>query len=329
MHLYVVALLLVGAAAAGALVGVLSSGSDEPAAPPPTVPAAVTPSVPQEQDGGRGGGRATRRRTAPAGAWIRVAALRRRVAAIGRGGEVGVFVRPLGPGSPVGAGSLQTGPAWSTAKVPVVVARLRFGGDGADPSVDALAARAIRSSDNAAAQELFDQLSARLGGTVPASRYVTAVLRDAGDRSTSINSRRVRPEFSTFGQTTWALDEGTRFFSALARGCVAPRAADRRVAELMAQVTSAQRWGLARAGRPSSRATTIKGGWGPDRDGRYLVRQFGVVREGGRGVAVGLMATASDGGFPAGIALVDELARAVVGTVAWSRLRPARGCERA
>ncbi|HEX8103659.1 MAG TPA: hypothetical protein VF533_13670 [Solirubrobacteraceae bacterium] len=332
MRLYLVALLAVGASAGGALIGVLSSdpeGSEAPAsvAATPAAAPAGTPQPPAVDDGDDAGSdRSAPRRPKP---WIRPAVLRRRVEAAGHGARVGVFVRPLGAERGVGAGALQSGPAWSTAKVPVIVARLRLAGGQVEDGIDSLATRALTASDNEAAQELFDQISARQGGTEQASRYVTGVLRDAGDRVTAINSRRVRPEFSTFGQTAWSLAEGTRFFSALARQCVAPRAADRRVGELMTHVVASQRWGLGHAPTPASASVSFKGGWGPDPAGRYLVRQFGVVRtRDGAGVAVGMMAVAGDGGFSSGVAAVDRLARAVVSSVALGRLRPAAGCGR-
>lgn len=320
LRAYVIALLTVGAATIGALVGLLADGGDSGPERPPaaSVPRTSAPDVAPAQP---------RRRDGETPSWVDRESLRRKVVAIGRTARVGVHVEPLGPGRPVTAGALQSGPAWSTAKVPVVVARLRMIGGAPSAEVNELAERAITASDNEAAQRLFDQLSARLGGTGAASRYVTAVLRDSGDVVTSVNSRRIRPEFSTFGQTEWRLARGTRFFAALERGCVAPVAADRRVLSLMRHVTGSQRWGIGSASIPTPADVAFKGGWGPGLDGRYLVRQFGVIRTaGGGGVAIGLMASATDGSFESSVAVLDELAVAVTGAIDWRRLRRASGC---
>jgi hypothetical protein len=77
------------------------------------------------------------------------------------------------------------------------------------------------------------------------------------------------------------------------------------VFRLMRQVVAEQRWGLGSAGTTAA----FKGGWGPGADGRYLVRQMGVVQVGGRPLAVSLLTEAADGSFATGAASATAIAR--------------------
>jgi beta-lactamase class A len=246
--------------------------------------------------------------------------LRNAIAAVAAdsGAEVGAFVRPLDGGRPAAAGALQTGSAWSTIKAPIVLARYALPGAEGDARVAQLASAALTASDNDAAQALFDDIAARAGGVEAASREVDGVLRAAGDASTHVNSVTTRPEFSTYGQTLWSLKDGTRFFGALARGCLAPVPADARIAAWLQAVIPSQRWGLGTVRLPNGGTMAFKGGWGPDESGRYLVRQFGFsVAPDGSGAAIGLMARPADGSFESGTAVLDRLAAAVAAHVDW------------
>jgi len=221
------------------------------------------------------------------------------------------------------AGDLMTGRAWSTIKVPVILARYRLAdarheGWGA---INPVAARAITESDNAAAQELFDQIAAVKGGVAAASAYVAEELRAASDQTTQINT--VLPTygpFSTYGQTLWSLSLGTAFFRELARSCVPPHNAIAHVLGLMAQVIPSQRWGLGSVHWAGASALYFKGGWGPDPAGRYLVRQFGIVEDAeGKGFVVGLLAQPDNGEFGTGVSVLDDLAGSVARSVRLSR----------
>lgn len=174
--------------------------------------------------------------------------------------EVGIVVRPVGAGpAPVTAGAWTTGPAWSTIKVPLAIAGLR----ASDPPVvtDAMRA-AITQSDNDAAEAIW----ASLGDPAMAAQKVQAVLAETGD-PTVVESRKVRPEFTAFGQTIWSLGDQATFLSA---ATCDPR--NQPIMDLMGQIAPDQSWGLG-----TIEGAKFKGGWGPSPEGNYLVRQFGVV----------------------------------------------------
>jgi hypothetical protein len=196
-------------------------------------------------------------------------------------GEEGVAVASLDrDGGVSSAGSLRSGVAWSTAKVPVVMAAISAGvGTRAD------AMQAITASDNAAA----DRIWRSLGGGEAAARAATGQLRQAGDASTQIEGRKLRAGLSAFGQTAWSLADQARF----AAGMACTRAGAE-VLELMGQVVSGQRWGLGSTEQPAR----FKAGWGPgispgSADG-WLDRQFGIVEIDGRPIAVAIATTAGD-----------------------------------
>lgn len=182
-------------------------------------------------------------------------------------------------------GAWTSGVAWSTIKVPLAVAALRAG-------VDAPVTEVITHSDNAAAEELWAQLGDR------AAQLVQTVLREAGDAATIVESRRLRTEYTPFGQTRWSLIDQARFAAGLTQipGTV-------RVVELMGNLCDEHRWGLAAKG------FAAKGGWGPGLGDDYLVRQFAIV-SGDIGVA--LAAEVPDGSYEAGVDVVDALADWVV-----------------
>lgn len=188
-------------------------------------------------------------------------------------------------------GAETTGPAWSTIKVPLAIAAQRSLGDTAQP----LAARAIEQSDNAAAEELWSMLE---GGTTAAAAVET-VLRETGDPSTVVQPERVRPGFTPFGQTEWSTQMQARFAARLP--CVAGSAP---VVELMRNVGRGQQWGLA-----DQTDVAVKGGWGPDVDGMYLVRQIALLGDAAGAVGVSLAARPSDGSFNSGVAAVSQLAQ--------------------
>ena len=95
-------------------------------------------------------------------------------------------------------GTWSAGVAWSTIKVPLAIAALRS--DRRRAARD-LVVKAITESDNPASEELWSQL----GDPADAARQVQAVIREAGDTATVVESRRLRRGFTAFGQTQWSL----------------------------------------------------------------------------------------------------------------------------
>ena len=216
------------------------------------------------------------------------------------GAEVGATVGP--PGSqPLVAGSLQSGSAWSTIKVPIAmaVAAQNGGFSSADRS---LVSRAITLSDNEAAAELFGEL----GPLGAASDKVTAVLRAAGDRQTVVSTEG-RGNFSTYGQTDWSLEAQHQFMSSLLLGCFGDPGPRDYVLDRMRNVTS-DTWGFGSAGVPA----LWKGGWGPGVDGRYLLRQMGAIEVDGRQYVATLAVIPDNGDFATGQQIASEVAGWIV-----------------
>lgn len=222
----------------------------------------------------------------------------------GLGGEVGVAIGRPG-GQPEVSGTLTTGSAWSTIKVPIALALLRDAGgpDGLDSGQADAMRRALTASDNAAAAQLFEALAARHGGIQGAATAVTEILRAGGDGSTVVSTQG-RDGFSPYGQTEWSLEAQERFMSGLVGGCVVDGASTTYVLDLMGQVTS-DTWGLGSIGLPAR----WKGGWGPGTDGRYLVRQMGVVEQHGEKVVLVIAARADDGQFGSAQSLASQVAQ--------------------
>jgi hypothetical protein len=184
---------------------------------------------------------------------------------------------------PVSLGAWSSGVAWSTSKVPLAIAAVRAGSASRDQLFGTIA-----RSDNAAAEELWSQLGD------PAAQLVQSVIREAGDPTTVVESRRLRDEYTPFGQTVWSLADQARFAAGLSRVAGAVE-----ILELMRSLSVEHRWGLAAKG------FAAKGGWGPGVSGDYLVRQFAVV-SGTAGVA--LAAEVGNGGYQAGVDVVNALA---------------------
>jgi hypothetical protein len=118
-----------------------------------------------------------------------------------------------------------------------------------------------------------------------------------GDTETRTQPTRVRPSFSPYGQTEWSLAGQVAFASGLA--CDQSARATMVKAD-MAAVTASQRWGIGRV--PGAR---FKGGWGPDPEGHYLVRQLGLLARGTQVVAIAVAVVPQDGSFTRGVAALD------------------------
>lgn len=236
-------------------------------------------------------------------------------------GEVGAVIGPPGSGEAASFGSLQSGSAWSTSKVPIALGALAdAGGPGGLSSSQAEQMRsALTLSDNEAAAALFGDLERRHGGLGGASAAVDEVLREGSDSSTQISTHG-RGEFSTYGQTEWSLANQQHFMSALAAGCVVSPESSDYVLDLMGEVSS-DTWGLGSAGLPAR----WKGGWGPGIDGGYLVRQMGVLYVGDEVAVVTLAALPADGQFTTGESMATAVAQWLAGK-APKYAEPASSC---
>ena len=199
---------------------------------------------------------------------------------------VGIAIAAAGRTYALGAWS--TGVAWSTIKVPLAIAALRAGVGSSE-----LVVNAITQSDNAAAEKLWSQL----GEPAAAGQLVQAVIKDAGDTSTVVESRRLLPGYTAFGQTRWSLVAQAQFAAGLSG---IPDATG--VVDLMRNLCAEHCWGLAAKG------FAAKGGWGPSADGDYLVRQFAIVPAEAGDVGVALAAQARDGVFETGRDVLNSLA---------------------
>ena len=228
-------------------------------------------------------------------------------------GAEGLAVSAVGVGRPVQRlGSIATGIAWSTSKVPVAMAAVDAG--VADPG-DLTAA--ITASDNEAAMRLWQAL----GGGAKAARAADAELRAAGDTTTRIEPRTLRAGLTPFGQTDWALAAQARFTAGMT--CLASGA---KVLALMGRVVADQRFGLGSAGVRAQ----FKGGWGPGsrpgRSGGYLDRQMGVMVIAGKPVAVAIASLPSDGSDATGRRNLTRLARWVARHINTRRLPIQAAC---
>jgi hypothetical protein len=205
---------------------------------------------------------------------------------------VGIAVTAIGSNQPpMKLGDLQSGPAWSTIKVPLAIAALRQ--ENPPTTVTSAMSAAITESDNTAAESIW----AGLGDPVTAAHEVEAVLQETGD-PTTVEYRKVRPEFTAFGQTDWSLDDQVKFLSS---AVCDPR--NDPIFALMGEVVPDQRWGIGTI--PDSR---FKGGWGPSPTGNYLVRQIGTLNAPTGTVAVAIAVAPSSGSFDDGTSDLTEVA---------------------
>lgn len=209
------------------------------------------------------------------------------------GGRIGIAYAPVDHPQRVSTlGTWSSGPAWSTIKVPLSLALLRQ--DDTQEITDDMR-RAITASDNGAA----DQIWQALGRPAIAATKVRSVLADAGQPVPDVQSEVTRAGFSAFGQTQWSLTDQVRF---LAYAACDPR--DAPVLDLMGNVIASQRWGLGAIDNAK-----FKGGWGPEPDGSYLVRQYGLITTDSGQLAVAIAAVAESGGFGDGTAVLTQMAR--------------------
>jgi hypothetical protein len=205
---------------------------------------------------------------------------------------VGIAVTAVGSNQPpMKLGDQQSGPAWSTIKVPLAIAALRQ--ENPPTTVTSAMSAAITESDNTAAESIW----AGLGDPVTAAHEVEAVLQETGD-PTTVEYRKVRPEFTAFGQTDWSLEDQVKFL----RSAVCDPRNDP-IFALMGEVVPDQRWGIGTI--PDSR---FKGGWGPSPTGNYLVRQIGTLNTPTGTVAVAIAVAPASGSFDEGTSDLTEVA---------------------
>jgi hypothetical protein len=207
--------------------------------------------------------------------------------------KAGIVISPVGGGhEPITLGDWQSGPAWSTIKIPLAIAALRKE-DPPTTVTDPMKA-AITESDNAAAESIW----ATLGEPIDAAHAVEGVLGPTGD-PTVVQSQRVRPPFTAFGQTEWSLSHQVQFISSAACD-----PADAPILTLMGQIEPGQSWGIG-----TIPGTQFKGGWGPSPTGNYLVRQIGILTTPNGMIAVALAAEPASGQFGDGTADLTEMAK--------------------
>lgn len=203
----------------------------------------------------------------------------------------GVAIVPVGGGTPILLGDRPAQAAWSTIKAPLALAAERDGHAG--PTEE----RAVIDSDNRSARVL----TTRLGTPDESVRKVTAVLREGGDERTVLPTPE-GDEHPHLGDTVWSLTDSAVWTAHLP--CLP---GSDHVLDLMRRVSKVQNWGLKKI---SGHDVAVKGGWGEEADGGYLVRQIGVLTlpDGGR-VAIALSAHAPRMRFETGVADLDTVGR--------------------
>lgn len=192
------------------------------------------------------------------------------------------------PARVVVLGSPTVLPSWSTIKVPLSIVALNAVGKAAEqanvsngagaagntdasveenvphsgPTVEHVHA-AIQRSDNDAAQWLWSSL----GTPQQAGDLLRHHLRSLGDEVTVPSTQQTHPPYSSFGQTMWAVGPQAAYAAHLA---CSTRQAARLVTEDMGSITENHNYGLGII--PGAH---FKGGWGPNKNGGYDLRQFG------------------------------------------------------
>jgi Beta-lactamase enzyme family len=177
---------------------------------------------------------------------------------------VGWAIGPLGRSEVETHGELRSARAWSTMKVPIIVASITC--ERADWHDIELT---ITRSDNDAARRIFEQLD-------DGAARVEAELRRAGDAHTTVEREPDPRGWSSPGRTIWTLEAAVRFYRALATGELLGRDDTNRILDAMGRIVAEQRWGLGTL--PGAR---FKGGWGPSEgaNGGYEVVQVGIVEQ--------------------------------------------------
>ncbi|MGP6174422.1 hypothetical protein [Corynebacterium sp. A21] len=191
------------------------------------------------------------------------------------------------------AGTLLSGAAWSSIKVPLALAAIRN-----DEETIPLLQAAIEFSDNDAAELLWESL----GDDRTAREKVEEVLQEAGDEITVVDGDHFDENSRGFGDTEWLPAAQAKFASQLR--CME---GSEPLLESMGTITEEQRYGLGQV-----TGAIYKGGWGPDENtGDYLVRQFGLLPVEAGEVGVAILVKPEDGTYETGQLALTRLAEAL------------------
>lgn len=217
------------------------------------------------------------------------------------GGRAGLSV--VSEGEVYSAGDPAQGPAWSTIKVPIAIAAYRAGTAGEDT-----ARAAITYSDNDASVQLWNSL----GGSEEAAAAVQEVLSLTGDPTDVTRQWGKGGAQVSFGEVAWPLSGQALFASKIQ--CVEGAEP---VVELMGEISEDHKYGLGLF--PGS---SFKGGWGPDDDGVFTMRQLGVVE----GVGIAMYVHPEDDAEVEGRAMLDDMARGVRELLVKGDIKAGRDC---
>jgi Beta-lactamase enzyme family len=243
--------------------------------------------------------------------------LTNRLATAASAGKVGVAGGALAGGPIQSHGQLRSMRAWSTMKVPVIVAAIDARRDGKlpggrelTPTERAAIEAAITRSDNDAALLLWNELVEAFGGEAAAAQRTEAVLRQAGDDATTVIAVPDPRGYSPFGRTIWRLDRAATFYRSLARVQLLSPADTKLVLDAMSRVVNDQRWGVGAANWDEAPPLRFKGGWGPSDSaaGGYEVLQVGLVGDGEDAVVLAIAGRAPD--YATATAAASRAARA-------------------
>lgn len=219
-------------------------------------------------------------------------------------GSLGVVAQPLGAGSEAVFGDDAPVFAGTTITLPVLVdVLLKRGAAGLTATEQAWATAAVTASKRRPSFQLFADLERLTGSPQAAIEGVEQLLRASGDEVTLVAGAQN-------GETNWAPGETVKFFRAVGRGCLLPHSQSAYLLNLMQHVKPNERWGLGAA--DFTGPVAFQSGAAQQPDGRYIVRQSGIIDVGsGRGVAVSIVASAGGTGttsFIAGTTMVTDAA---------------------
>jgi beta-lactamase class A len=165
-----------------------------------------------------------------------------------------------------------------------------------------LAEEMIENSDNDAASELYDQIGDAEGLSAANVRLGLAHTVPGTDGEWGVS-------------TTSAADQLQLITDIVGDTGPLSTASRQLILSLMSQVESDQSWGISAAADPGS-TTALKNGWDQDdNDGSWMVNSIGRISAGGHVILLAILTSGSDT-MDEGIALVEQLARAVAPTLA-------------
>lgn len=215
------------------------------------------------------------------------ASLQNAMSSVGRLDGVGAAAGAAAGGPVLTAGAIRTEAAWSTIKVPLLIAYLNWirSRAGTDSGREALTGAErdritslITVSSNDVANELFDAMARSSGGPQGAGALVQETLAAAGDEQTRV---AVAPPdgartFTWLGQTQWAPASSVKFLRALAGHSLASAADTEWVLGLMGRIEGSD-WGFHTALAGSPTPLRYKVGVGTSPDGQTVVRQIAII----------------------------------------------------